>query len=117
MGAPPESHPPDRLRCSPADTRRHAHASAIDDPLFECRYPLREWKWDRAACIARIEAAGLPVPPKSSCFICGAIRPDEFERYRPGAFGSLSWSKPARPRVCAPSKASGAGRPRPGPAE
>lgn len=54
---------------SPADTRRHAHASAIEHDLFECRYPLREWKWDRAACIARIEAAGLPVPPKSSCFM------------------------------------------------
>lgn len=28
-------------------------------------------------CTARIEAAGLPVPPKSSCFICGAMKPDE----------------------------------------
>ena len=62
---------------SPADTRRYAHASAIDDPLFNCRYPLREWNWTRDRCIARIEAAGLPVPPKSSCFFCGAIRPDE----------------------------------------
>ncbi len=62
---------------SPADSRRHAHASALDDPLFECRYPLREWNWTRDRCIARIEAAGLPVPPKSSCFFCGAIRPDE----------------------------------------
>src|SRR3546814_16376280 len=48
-----------------------------DLDLFECRYPLREWGWDRAACIARIEAAQLPVPPKSSCFICGAMKPDE----------------------------------------
>ncbi len=62
---------------SPADTRRYAHASAIDDPLFDCRYPLREWRWTRDHCTARIEAAGLPVPPKSSCFFCGAIRPDE----------------------------------------
>lgn len=62
---------------SPADTRRYTHASAIPNELFECRYPLREWGWDRARCIARIEAAGLPVPPKSSCFICGAMKPDE----------------------------------------
>ncbi|WP_298674050.1 hypothetical protein [uncultured Sphingomonas sp.] len=62
---------------SAADTRRYAHAAALDDPLFECRYPLREWNWTRDRCIARIEAAGLPVPPKSSCFFCGAIRPDE----------------------------------------
>jgi len=62
---------------SPADSRRHAHASTLDDPLFACRYPLREWNWTRNRCGARIEAAGLPVPPKSSCFFCGAIRPEE----------------------------------------
>ena len=62
---------------SPADTRRYTHASTIADDLFECRYPLREWGWTRDACIARIEAAGLPVPSKSSCFICGAMKPDE----------------------------------------
>ncbi|MDE8650578.1 hypothetical protein [Novosphingobium album (ex Liu et al. 2023)] len=62
---------------SPADTRRYAHASTIASDLFECRYPLRDWGWNRDACIARIEAAGLPVPPKSSCFICGAMKPDE----------------------------------------
>lgn len=62
---------------SPADTRRYDHASTIEDARFECRYPLREWGWDRAACVRRIEAAGLPVPPKSSCFICGAMRPEE----------------------------------------
>ncbi|OYW85754.1 MAG: hypothetical protein B7Z20_08505 [Sphingobium sp. 32-64-5] len=62
---------------SPADTRRYAHAATIEDPLFDCRCPLREWGWTRDRCIARIVAAGLPVPPKSSCFFCGAIRPDE----------------------------------------
>jgi hypothetical protein len=62
---------------SPADTRRYAHASALNDPLFECRYPLREWNWSRDRCAARIEQAGLPIPPKSSCFFCGAIQPDE----------------------------------------
>jgi len=62
---------------SPQDTRRYNHAASITEDLFETRYPLREWRWDRAACTARIEAAGLPVPPKSSCFICGAMKPDE----------------------------------------
>jgi hypothetical protein len=62
---------------SPADTRRYSHASTIPNELFDCRYPLREWGWDREACIARIVAAGLPVPPKSSCFICAAMKPDE----------------------------------------
>lgn len=55
---------------SPADTRRHAHAAGFEHTLFECRYPLREWGWDRQACIARIKAEGLPVPVKSSCFFC-----------------------------------------------
>lgn len=54
---------------SPSDSRRHAHAAGLDDPLFQCRYPLREWNWTRDRCIARIEAAGLPVPPKSSCWL------------------------------------------------
>ncbi len=60
-----------------ADSRRYTHAATIADDLFECRYPLREWERDRDACVARIEAADLPVPPKSSCFICGAMKPDE----------------------------------------
>jgi hypothetical protein len=62
---------------SPADTRRHKHASTLQSDLFECRYPLREWRWDRAICSARIERAGLPVPPKSSCLMCAAMKPDE----------------------------------------
>jgi len=62
---------------SPRDGQRYAHASTIDDPLFENRYPLREWGWDRAACTSRIAKAGLPVPPKSSCVFCTAMKPDE----------------------------------------
>ena len=33
-------------------------------------YPLIDLRIDRAACVALIERAGLPVPPKSSCFFC-----------------------------------------------
>ena len=62
---------------SPAETRRTAHAASIESELFECRTPLRDWGRNRARCIARIEAEGLPVPPKSSCFFCGAMKPDE----------------------------------------
>ena len=62
---------------SPADTRRHAHALTIPSERFECRYPLREWGWSRADCIARIEAEGLPVPPKSACFLCCGSKPEE----------------------------------------
>jgi hypothetical protein len=51
------------------DTIRYPHAAKIDHPLFDYRYPLREWEMDREACERRIAEAGLPVPPKSSCFI------------------------------------------------
>lgn len=52
----------------PRDTARANHALSIDDPLYACEYPLRDWRWDRPDCVRRIEAEGLPVPPKSACF-------------------------------------------------
>lgn len=61
----------------PRDTKRANHALSIDDPRYECQYPLREWGWDRDACIRRIEAEGLPVPPKSACWLCVANAPSE----------------------------------------
>lgn len=33
-------------------------------------YPLVERRLTRADCVALIEAAGLPIPPKSACFFC-----------------------------------------------
>lgn len=47
------------------------------DPIYEYWYPLQSWKWDRARCIAEIEAAIGKVPPKSSCTFCGAMRRPE----------------------------------------
>jgi len=63
----------------PKDSRRgrnHA-ASKRDRRFFEFWYPLREWGWDRARCVAEILAAGLPVPLKSACFFCPASQPWE----------------------------------------
>lgn len=68
---------------SPRDSQRYAHAKAIDDPLFENHYPLREWGWTRERCAARIVEAGLPVPPKSSCVFCTAMKPDEVRGLSP----------------------------------
>jgi len=59
------------------DSRRYAHAATIEDPLYEYQYPLRVWGWDRARCTERIREAGLPVPPKSSCFFCIGMTPEE----------------------------------------
>jgi hypothetical protein len=59
------------------DTLRYTHAAKIDDPLYDYRYPLREWGMDREACERRIAAAGLPLPPISSCWFCIGMTPPE----------------------------------------
>ena len=63
--------------CSPADDKRYAEALLCTDPLYDYRYPLREWGWDRAACEARLVRAGLPVPRKSACYFCPVTKPVE----------------------------------------
>jgi hypothetical protein len=44
---------------------------------YEAIYPLQDWHWDREECERQIAAVGLPVPPKSSCFFCTAMKPHE----------------------------------------
>ena len=61
----------------PRDGIRYAHAVAINDPRYDYRHPLRDWGWERDACARRIEAEGLPVPPKSSCWFCIGMTPAE----------------------------------------
>ncbi|WP_239018954.1 hypothetical protein [Sphingobium terrigena] len=62
---------------SPADTRRYAHREGHVSPLYDYRYPLREWGWDRERCASRIRAEGLPIPIKSACWVCAAQKPHE----------------------------------------
>ena len=40
-------------------------------------YPLIDWNWGRQECVDAIKRAGLPVPPKSSCFFCPARKKHE----------------------------------------
>ena len=65
----------------PRDSVRYADREGYDDPMFEMRYPLREWKMDREACEQVIRNAGLDVPPKSSCTGCIATQPFELESF------------------------------------
>lgn len=59
------------------------HRPSIEgDAKYTYRYPLREWGWGRRECIAAIEAAGLPLPGKSSCFFCPASRKPEILELR-----------------------------------
>ncbi|MCP3731295.1 hypothetical protein M9978_12740 [Sphingomonas sp. MG17] len=69
--------------CSPADNRRYAQREGQDDPRYAFRYPLREWGWTRHDCARRIVREGLPVPVKSSCFFCVAMKPDEVRALPP----------------------------------
>ena len=62
-----------------------------DDDNFTYRYPLREWWWYQHECEAAHARAGIPLPVKSACFFCPAMKkpevldlakrhPDLFER-------------------------------------
>lgn len=51
------------------ERRRKEH---IQDPGTRKVFPLQEWSWDQDACLAAIQRAGLPPPPKSACFFCPA---------------------------------------------
>lgn len=50
-----------------------------EDGPFVFWYPLQTWKWDRERLTREIERAGLPVPPKSSCVICPAMKGPEID--------------------------------------
>jgi hypothetical protein len=63
--------------CSPADLKRYAERDGYTDDRYHYRYPLREWGWKRPDCEERIRQAGLPVPPKSACWMCTATKPHE----------------------------------------
>lgn len=65
--------------CSPADAKRYALREGQTSDRYVYGYPLRRLGWKRHDCEARIQAAGLAVPPKSACFMCGAMKPHEVE--------------------------------------
>lgn len=50
---------------------------------YEPWFALQEWGWDRERCKQEIAAAGLPVPPKSSCYFCTAMKPWEVDELTP----------------------------------
>jgi len=47
---------------------------------YDVKYPLREYGFTRKRCGEIIRAAGLPIPPKSACFFCPAMRQIEIQR-------------------------------------
>lgn len=63
--------------CSARDNQRYAHRVGHVDPLFEYRYPLREWGFTREDCERLIADEGLPPFHKSSCFFCSGMQISE----------------------------------------
>lgn len=51
-------------------------------PYEQPVYPLIDLGFDRSRCITIIKDAGLPVPPKSSCFFCPFHRPQMWREMR-----------------------------------
>lgn len=60
------------------------HRMSTDDPdLVSTKvYPLIDLRLDRAACESLISRAGLPIPPKSSCWFCPFHGLDYWRRMR-----------------------------------
>ena len=63
--------------CSAADMKRGTFSTTYQADRYVYAYPLRWFGWVREDCKAAIRAAGLPVPPKSSCFFCPAMKAQE----------------------------------------
>ncbi len=59
--------------------RRRDHAIVYDmqDQKYRKEYPLIDCGWGREECVAAIKQEGLPVPGKSSCFFCPAMKRHE----------------------------------------
>lgn len=51
----------------------------LDAGRYATEFPLQQWGWNRERCVAEIIAAGLPVPSKSSCYFCTAMKPWEVD--------------------------------------
>lgn len=51
---------------------------------YELWFPLQDWGWNRKRCELEILLAGLPVPAKSSCYFCTAMKPWEVDALEPG---------------------------------
>lgn len=63
----------------PIDRRRTFPKTDSGRGRYDYLHPLIEWGWDREECKRQIAAAGLPVPPKSSCWFCCAMKPWEVD--------------------------------------
>jgi hypothetical protein len=80
---------------SARDQKRQTYAvgKQAGTDKFEYIYPLIKWGWDRERAIEEIQKAGLPVPHKSSCTFCPAMKKHEVSRSNRGD-GFTIWHTP-----------------------
>lgn len=60
-----------------------------DDKKYKYEFPLIRWNWGREECVEAIQRAGIPLPGKSACFFCPAMKKHEISdlaRTRPDLF-------------------------------
>ncbi|TXH10617.1 MAG: hypothetical protein E6R03_15190 [Hyphomicrobiaceae bacterium] len=51
--------------------------SKYSDAKYVYWHPIYLAGWNRDDCLKSLDVVGLPVPPKSSCFFCPEMRPQE----------------------------------------
>lgn len=66
-------------RCIGIDAGETRRRKLPPDDKWTYRYPLCEFGLDREGCVATIQRHGWPMPPKSSCFFCPAMRKAEIK--------------------------------------
>jgi len=60
-----------------AEEQRRISKAKLEDEKYYYRFPLDEWQMHRSDCESWINLAGLPIPPKSSCFFCPSTKKAE----------------------------------------
>ena len=87
------------------EERRRDNAIVYDmtDPKYRKEYPMIDWNWYREDCIAAIEKEGLPLPGKSSCFFCPAMKKSEirtlYHKHRDLYERAIALEKNAKPNL------------------
>lgn len=81
-----------------------SHRGQVDDcERYTYARPLVDWEWDQADCEAAIVRAGLPVPHKSACWFCPAMKKHEVIRLakdEPGLFArAVAMERNAKPNL------------------
>jgi hypothetical protein len=88
---------------APEENERPNRQQWLDQHYFAYWYPLMEWGYDRERCQQIIAAVGLPIPVKSACFFCPAMKKAEIvwlQEHHPDLLArALAIERNARPNL------------------